>query len=80
MLDPYRTEMSTSKGSIQTFSFGQDFLFDVFVQYGEYMGFVKAMSALRGMKLMYQENVDKAMAVNIKVINQVFLVHLLDRF
>lgn len=67
MLDPYRKEMTSTKGVIQTFSFGQDFLFEAFIQFIEYMGFVKAMTALRGMKLMFKEEEDKAVTANIRV-------------
>ena len=74
MLDPYRKEMVSghSKGSsMQTFSsFGQDLTFEAFVQYKEYIGFVKAMMALRGMKFMYKGHEgeeSKAFTANIKV-------------
>ncbi|KAL3878595.1 hypothetical protein ACJMK2_030931 [Sinanodonta woodiana] len=68
MLDPYRKEMATAKpGAIQTFTFGQDLTFEAFVQFKEYIGFVKAMDALRGMKLLYKEDEDKALCANIKV-------------
>ena len=68
MLDPYEKEANTS-GSIQTFKFDQDILFEAFVQYQEYIGFVKAMTALRGMKLMYKEEDGKTLAATIKVID-----------
>jgi len=67
MLDPYRREMVSAKGAIQMFSFGQDFLFEVYIQYSEYMGFVKAMTALRGMKLMYKDDGDKVLTAMIRV-------------
>lgn len=69
MLDPYRKEMVSSKsGVIQTFSFGQDLIFEAFVQYKEYIGFVKAMDSLRGMKLLFMpDDEDKAYTANIKV-------------
>lgn len=68
MLDPYRKEMVTGgKGAIQTFTFGQDLTFEAFIQYKEYIAFVKAMTALRGMKLMYKAEDGKALAANIKV-------------
>jgi len=63
MLDPYTRETS----SIQTFSFGRDLTFEAFVQYQEYIGFVKAMTAMRGMKLMYKGEDGKALTANIKV-------------
>ena len=85
MLDPYRKEMVTSGGAIQTFNFGQDLLFEAFVQYKEYIAFVKAMTALRGMKLLYKCE-DKAFSANIKVIfmcyniNILWLFNNIDRF
>ncbi|KAM4700735.1 A-kinase anchor protein 17A isoform 2-T2 [Discoglossus pictus] len=65
MLDPYREEM-TGK-NFHTFSFGGHLNFEAYVQYKEYIGFVKAMNALRGMKLMYKGDDGKAVACNIKV-------------
>ncbi|OCT94097.1 A-kinase anchor protein 17A [Xenopus laevis] len=65
MLDPYREEMTGR--SFQTFSFGGHLNFEAHVQYKEYVGFVKAMNALRGMKLMYKGEDGKAVACNIKV-------------
>ena len=41
--------------------------FEAYVQYREYAGFIQAMSALRGMKLMYKGEDGKAVACNIKV-------------
>ena len=67
MLDPYRKEMTCNTGAIQTFSYGQDLTFETFIQYKEYISFVKAMNALRGMKLMFKDSEDKAHTVVIKV-------------
>ncbi|XP_018419626.1 PREDICTED: A-kinase anchor protein 17A [Nanorana parkeri] len=65
MLDPYREEMTGR--SFHTFSFGGHLNFEAYIQFREYMGFVKAMTALRGMKLMYKGEDGKAIACNIKV-------------
>ncbi|XP_037680555.1 A-kinase anchor protein 17A [Choloepus didactylus] len=65
MLDPYREEMTGR--NFHTFSFGGHLNFEAYVQYCEYVGFIKAMSALRGMKLMYKGEDGKAVACNIKV-------------
>ncbi|KAG8450581.1 hypothetical protein GDO86_003012 [Hymenochirus boettgeri] len=65
MLDPYREEMTGR--NFHTFSFGGHLNFEAYVQYKEYVGFVKAMNALRGMKLMYKGEDGKAVACNIKV-------------
>ena len=69
MLDPYRKEMTATNpaiGSMQTFTYGQDLVFEAFVQYKEYISFVKAMDALRGMKLLFKED-GKAYTANLKV-------------
>ncbi|MBN3320509.1 AK17A protein, partial [Atractosteus spatula] len=65
MLDPYREEMMDK--NFHTFSFGGHLNFEAYVQYQEYIGFVKAMDALRGMKLMYNGEDGKAVACNIKI-------------
>ncbi|XP_032123657.1 A-kinase anchor protein 17A isoform X2 [Sapajus apella] len=65
MLDPYREEMTGR--NFHTFSFGGHLNFEAYVQYREYAGFIQAMSALRGMKLMYKGEDGKAVACNIKV-------------
>ncbi|NXH76719.1 AK17A protein, partial [Hydrobates tethys] len=65
MLDPYREEMTGR--NFHTFSFGGHLNFEAYVQYREYAGFIKAMNALRGMKLMYKGDDGKAVACNIKV-------------
>ncbi|XP_058249258.1 A-kinase anchor protein 17A [Hemibagrus wyckioides] len=65
MLDPYREEM-TGK-NFNTFSFGGHLNFESYVQYEDHTGFVKAMSSLRGMKLLYKGEDGKAMACGIKV-------------
>lgn len=67
MLDPYRKEMiSGSKMALQTFTYGQDLIFEAYIQYKEYISFVKAMDSLRGMKLLYKED-GKAYTTNLKV-------------
>lgn len=71
MLDPYRKEMSMSGKAIQTFSFGQDLTFEAYIQYKEYIGFMKAMDALRGMKILFIGEDEKAHTANVKVINQI---------
>ena len=69
MLDPYRKEMSgiAKSGSIQTFTFGQDLVFDAYIQFKEYIGFVKAMDKLRAMKLLFMDEDEKCAVANIKV-------------
>ncbi|XP_078067931.1 A-kinase anchor protein 17B-like [Mustelus asterias] len=65
MLDPYREEMTGKK--YHTFSLGGLPTFEAYVQYQDYVGFVKAMESLRGMKLMHKGDDGKALACNIKV-------------
>ncbi|XP_054831105.1 A-kinase anchor protein 17A [Eublepharis macularius] len=65
MLDPYREEMTGR--NFHTFSFGGHLNFEAYVQYQEYAGFIKAMNALRGMKLMFKGEDGKAVACNVKV-------------
>lgn len=74
MLDPYRKEMSVT-GAIQTFKFDQDILFEAYVQFREYIAFVKAMTALKGMKLVYKGDDGKTLAANVKVIG---LIHIFN--
>ena len=81
MLDPYRRETSQGAGTIPTFTFGQDLIFEAFVQFREYIGFVKAMTAMKGMKLLYKSDDGKAYTANIKVCNIITsfcnIIHLL---
>jgi arginine/serine-rich splicing factor 17 len=71
MLDPYRKEMTMSApafSSVNSFStFSQNLVFEAFVQYKEYVGFCKAMTSLKGMKMVYKEDGDKIFAASIKV-------------
>lgn len=69
--DPYRSRMRSKTtdadaDGIKTFSFDEGHSFEGFVQYKEYMSFLKAMTALRGMQLLYKEK-DKAWTATIKV-------------
>lgn len=54
MLDPYRSNMVLSANN--TFAFEQDGLFDVYIQYQEYMGFVECITALKGKKLLLKKS------------------------
>ena len=64
--------MKSSGSEIQTFSFGQDLVFDAYIMFQEYIGFVKAMNSLKGMKLLYKDRYeDRAWVANIKVIYHV---------
>jgi len=60
--------MGKSLSGISTFTFGQDLVFEAYIQYKEYIGFVKAMNALRGMKLLYKDRTeDRSWTANVKV-------------
>ena len=64
--------MKSSGCEIQTFSFGQDLVFDAYIMFQEYIGFVKAMNSLKGMKLLYKDRYeDRAWVANIKVLYHV---------
>lgn len=63
--DPYRSRMRLGT-TIQKFSYEDGIFFDAYVQYIEYMDFVKCMDALRGMKLLRKEK-DKNFVASIKV-------------
>merc|ERR1712218_695316 len=69
--DPYRAQMKSSISGVSTFSFfgsGQDLVFDAYIQYKEYIGFVKAMNSLKGMKLCCKDrHEDRSWTANIKV-------------
>lgn len=68
--DPYRSQISTGVRGISTFTFSNDNTFEAYVQYKDYMSFVKAMDALRGCSLFYQESpVGKYFVANVKVIS-----------
>jgi arginine/serine-rich splicing factor 17 len=64
----FRQKMKSSISGIQTFSYGQELVFDVYILYKEYIGFVKAMNTLKGMKLLHKDRYeDKSWVANIKV-------------
>ena len=67
--------MKSGGSEIQTFSFGQDLVFDAYIMFQEYIGFVKAMNSLKGMKLLYKDRYeDRAWVANIKVLN-IYLIN-----
>ena len=60
--------MKASISGIQTFTFGQDLVFEVYIQYKEYIGFVKAMNSLKGMKLLRRDkDENRSWVANVKV-------------
>lgn len=58
---------SSISGGIRTFTFGQDLVFDAYIQFKEYVGFVKAMNSLKGMKLFCKDrSEERSWVANIK--------------
>lgn len=67
MLDPFRSQMNVNISGVRQFTFNQTVIFEAYVQFEEYMCFVKCMDALRGMKLVFIDKGKKAYAASIKV-------------
>ncbi|XP_068718662.1 A-kinase anchor protein 17A-like [Montipora capricornis] len=67
ILDPYRQRLSKGNSEFQTFYYGSHLHFDAFIQYSQYQGFSSAMSALKGMKLMFISDEGRAATANIQV-------------
>lgn len=68
MLDPYRHESQVTGGNFgKISSLGSNLTFDVYVQFMEYIGFVKAMDTLKGMKIMRNGHDGNAYTAEIKV-------------
>lgn len=66
-LDPYRTRITRKhQPNFQTFCFGSDLHFEVYIQYEEYQGFVNAMQALKGMKLLLLSDTGNAATATIQ--------------
>ena len=63
-LDPFRLSNGLGGNNVPL---QQDTTFDAFIQYSEYIGFVKAMDACRNMKLMLIDDTNTAYIANIKV-------------
>lgn len=66
LADPYRSRMRLGS-NIHKFSYEDGIFFDAFIQYNEYMDFVRAMDALRGMKLLKKDD-QNSLTATIKVI------------
>ncbi|XP_050089369.1 A-kinase anchor protein 17A [Anopheles aquasalis] len=64
--DPYRSQMKAHMSGMKKFSFDQEMYFEGYVQFNEYVGFVKTMDEFRGMKLVRKEG-DRNLAVTIAV-------------
>ncbi|BES87209.1 A kinase (PRKA) anchor protein 17A [Nesidiocoris tenuis] len=64
--DPYRSKMGPHISGIKQFNFSSTNLFETYVQYKDYVSFVCAMDALRGMKLLKKDQ-DEAFTQVLKV-------------
>uniref|UniRef100_A0A182TQ50 RRM domain-containing protein n=1 Tax=Anopheles melas TaxID=34690 RepID=A0A182TQ50_9DIPT len=64
--DPYRPQMKAHMSGMKKFSFDQEMYFEGYVQFSEYVGFVKAMDEFRGMKLVRKEG-ERNLAMTIAV-------------
>lgn len=67
MLDPFRTQMKPQISGVKMFSNNQNMIFEAYIQYKDYMCFVKTMDTLRGMKLVHKQPDGKAFSASIKV-------------
>lgn len=54
--DPYRSKMKSYMTGILNHSFEDKELFEGYVQFKDYIGFLKAMEELKGMKLVFKSN------------------------
>lgn len=73
MLDPYRNQMSNSISGVRLFTFNKSVIFEAYIQYKEYVCFVKCMDAFRGKKLLYIDESKNAFTASIKVCEYNFL-------
>ncbi|GMR42302.1 hypothetical protein PMAYCL1PPCAC_12497, partial [Pristionchus mayeri] len=67
--DPLRAQMPSSLSGLsqKAYSFGQELLFEAYVQYSEYAGFLKAMEKLKGKKWMRKTKDGRVHYANVKV-------------
>ena len=65
-LDPYRSRITKEhQSNFQTFCFGSELHFEVYIQYEDYQGFVNAMKGLKGMKVLLMSEGSKAATATI---------------
>ncbi|XP_039291787.1 A-kinase anchor protein 17A [Nilaparvata lugens] len=67
LVDPYRRRMRSNISGISMFSHSESAVFDAYVQFKEYVAFVKAMDAFRGKKLVHMPEPGNAFSATIKV-------------
>lgn len=65
--DPHRKQMKDHMTGITKFSFDSDLYFEGYVQFSEYVAFVRAMDAFRGMKLAKKTDSGEGTAVSVRV-------------
>lgn len=70
--DPYRSRMRLGN-NIHKFSYEDGIFFDAYIQYNEYMDFVRAMDALRDMKLLKKDG-QNSLTATIKVFSEKYIV------
>lgn len=66
MCDPYRSKMKKYLTGMNTYSSTENEFFEAYIQFYDYSGFMKAMEAFRGMKLLHK-HAKTAHTVEIKV-------------
>ncbi|OWA52184.1 A-kinase anchor protein 17A [Hypsibius exemplaris] len=68
VLDPCRNGSAKVNGMTSNLlTLGHELVFDAYVQFSVYNSFVKCLTALCGMKLLWKESAEKASTANIKV-------------
>lgn len=66
--DPYRMKMKEHMSGMRTFNFEEETCFEGYVQFNDYVGFVRAMDAFRGMKLLKKDDKSPiSQWINIKI-------------
>ncbi|GAV01001.1 hypothetical protein RvY_11778 [Ramazzottius varieornatus] len=67
LLDPARNSSKPNVLVNSLLTLGHELVFDAYIQFTEYAGFVKCMTSLYGMKLLRKEGEDKSLTVNFKL-------------
>ncbi|XP_077295562.1 A-kinase anchor protein 17A isoform X2 [Arctopsyche grandis] len=65
--DPYRKQMKEHMTGMSKFSFDSELYFEGYIQFSEYVAFVRAMDAMRDMKLAKKNEDGSGQAVTIRV-------------
>ena len=67
LLDPARNTVKPNGLVHDLLTLSHELVFEAYVQFTEYAGFVKCMTSLYGLKLLRKEGEDKSLTVNFKV-------------